>query len=66
MRHYRLECHRARIATSSVLSIEEAAHRAKLHSRHWQKLEAGEVNVTIGTLARVSDALDLSVPELLT
>jgi hypothetical protein len=45
--------------------MEESAHRARLHGRHWQKVEAGEVNVTLSTLSRIADALGVSVADLL-
>jgi transcriptional regulator with XRE-family HTH domain len=47
------------------LTLEEAAHRAGLHWRHWQKIESGEVNLTIASLARVADALDVEAARLL-
>jgi hypothetical protein len=46
--------------------MEESAHRAHLHGRHWQKVEAGEVNLTLGTLSRIAEVLDITVAELLT
>jgi transcriptional regulator with XRE-family HTH domain len=45
--------------------MEECADRARLHGRHWQKVEAGEVNATLATLQRIADALGVSVAELL-
>lgn len=47
------------------LTLEEASHRAGMHWRHWQKLEAGEVNATLRTLARLGDALGTAPFELL-
>lgn len=47
------------------LTIEEAAWRAGIASRHWQRIEAGDVNATIHTLARVAAALDVEVFVLL-
>jgi hypothetical protein len=32
---------------------------------HWQKVEAGEVNVTLATLVKIADVLEVPVPELL-
>ena len=54
-----------RLREERGLSVEEVAHRSKLHPRHWQKIEAGEVNVTIGTLAKLQDVLGTSVVDLL-
>lgn len=39
------------------LSQEEAAHRAGLAWRHYQKLEASEVNDTLKTLVKLSKGL---------
>jgi hypothetical protein len=36
-----------------------------MHWRHWQKLEAEEVNATLRTLARLGDALGTSPDDLL-
>jgi transcriptional regulator with XRE-family HTH domain len=47
------------------LTMEECADRAHLHGRHWQKVEAGEVNATLATLSRIADVLGVSVAELL-
>ena len=47
------------------LTLEEAGHRAAMHWRHWQKIEAGEVNATLRTLARVSDVLQVDPRDLL-
>jgi transcriptional regulator with XRE-family HTH domain len=38
------------------LTVEAAAERANLDRRHWQKVEAGETNATLRTLARLSRA----------
>lgn len=47
------------------LTQEELADRAGLNPRHVQKLEAGELNVTIGTLASLALALDVTITDLL-
>ncbi len=47
------------------LTQEELADRAGLNARHVQKLEAGELNVTIGTLASLALALDVTITDLL-
>ena len=36
-----------------------------MHWRHWQKIEAGHTNLTLFTLVRVADALDVDPSELL-
>ncbi|HEY3315291.1 MAG TPA: helix-turn-helix transcriptional regulator [Bacillota bacterium] len=43
---------------------EAAAARAGIAVRHYQKIEAGEVNVTLDTLARVAQGLGTEVVEL--
>jgi transcriptional regulator with XRE-family HTH domain len=40
---------------------EQAAEAAGLHPRHYQKLEEGSVNVTIGTLERLSRGFGVDV-----
>jgi len=41
------------------LTQEEAAHHIGLATRHYQKLEAGEVNITLRTIIRVAQALKM-------
>jgi transcriptional regulator with XRE-family HTH domain len=43
------------------LTIEAAAERGDLDRRQWQKVEAGEANATIRTIARLSRALGVEV-----
>jgi len=47
------------------LTQEELAEKAALNPRHVQKLESGELNVTIGTLVSIALALDITLTELL-
>lgn len=63
---------RARVAANvrirreaAKLTVEEAAHRAGIHWRHWQKVEAGETSATLRTVARISNALEVEPGELL-
>ena len=44
---------------------EQLAHMAHLATRHLQKIEAGQVNVTLRTLGRLGSALDVEVSVLL-
>lgn len=44
---------------------ERAAERCGLVPRHYQKLESGEVNITLKTLQRLCDAFGVDVTELL-
>ena len=50
---------------AASLPVREVAGRVKMHLRHWQKIEAGDVNITLMTLARLCVALGVDVKELL-
>lgn len=39
------------------LTLKVVSERADMHWRHWQKIEAGQVNATLHTLVRVAEAL---------
>lgn len=54
-----------RLRLAAGMTLEVAAERADLHVRHWQKIEAALMNLTIGTLARLATALGCDVPALL-
>lgn len=41
-----------------------ASERANMHWRHWQKLEAGVINLSLSTLCRVSAALAIDTAVL--
>jgi transcriptional regulator with XRE-family HTH domain len=43
---------------------EETAERARVHLRHYQKLEEGSVNATLTTLERLCAALGVDVQRL--
>ena len=47
------------------LTLKGASQRAQLHWRHWQKIEAREVNVTLDTLVRLAGALEVELHVLL-
>lgn len=51
--------------TAASLTVKKAAERAAMSPRHWQKIEAAEVNVTLFTLARIGEALNVEPGELL-
>lgn len=53
-----------RLRSIRGLSQEALAQRSSLSPRHLQKMEAGEVNVTIESLSRVADALSVDISEL--
>ena len=48
------------------LTQEQVAEAIGINWRHLQKLEAGEVNVTLRTLARICEGLAVDAPSLLT
>lgn len=54
------------LRNSMSLTLETAAERSNGHWRHWQKMEAGEVNVTLKTIARVANALQVDPSRLFT
>jgi predicted transcriptional regulator len=54
----------ARIRSARGLTFEMLGYRAGLHWRHLQKIEAGESNVTLITIARLSDGLCIDAEEL--
>jgi transcriptional regulator with XRE-family HTH domain len=54
-----------RLRGDASLTLEAAAHAVGIHTRHLQKIESGEVNVTLRTLARIADVLKLSAASLL-
>lgn len=53
-------------ATRDALHMtrERAAALSSLDVRHLQRIEAGEMNVTLATILRLADALDVPVPML--
>lgn len=46
------------------LSQETVAHNAGLALRHFQKVEAGEVNLTVRSLAKIAQALSVDIARL--
>jgi transcriptional regulator with XRE-family HTH domain len=53
------------LRTARGMTQEMLAERSGLDSRHIQKIEAREVNVTLRTLAALGRALEVDVDELL-
>ena len=49
--------------TAAGLTQAEAAARARLDRRFWIRIEAGEVNLTLRTVASVAVALDVDPSE---
>jgi transcriptional regulator with XRE-family HTH domain len=54
-----------RYREAASLTLEVASERGDLNWRHWQKVEAGEVNATLRTLNRLANALDVDPGALL-
>jgi hypothetical protein len=50
---------------AASLTLKVASARVEMHWRHWQKIEAGEVNVTLQTLARLGEVLGIDPSNLL-
>lgn len=46
------------------MTQEDAAHATHLNTRHYQKLEAGEINVTLRTLSRLAEAFKVRLKDL--
>lgn len=53
------------IRTSKGLSMEEVANEANIEYRQLGRIERGEVNTTLISLLKVSDALKVEVREFL-
>lgn len=51
--------------TAAGLSLKRASERAQMFWRHWQKVEAAEVNVTLQTLVRLGTALTVDPAALI-
>ncbi len=47
------------------LTQEEAAFRAHIDYKQWQRIEAGKANVTLVTLGRIADILETSTSALI-
>jgi len=45
-------------------TLEEAAEKGDLDLKHWQKIEAGHINVTLVTLVRIAEGLGETVGSL--
>lgn len=52
------------LRTKRELTLKVASRRASLAWRHWQKIEAGEVNATLQTLVRVALSLGVDPADL--
>ncbi len=50
---------------AASLTLKKASERAEMHWRHWQKIEAGQVNLTVQTLVRIAGVLGVDPADLL-
>jgi transcriptional regulator with XRE-family HTH domain len=62
------ECHKYGVRVRQLrqkagLTLENASSAAELDLAHWQKIEAGKVNVTLGTMLRVANALEAKLAD---
>jgi transcriptional regulator with XRE-family HTH domain len=53
-----------RLRLAQQMTQKDAAVRAALHWRHFQKIEVGTVNVCLSSLVGIAAALDTTIPEL--
>ena len=51
---------------ASELTLERASERGGLDLKHWQKVEAGQLNVTLVTLLRIARGLNVEIADLFT
>jgi transcriptional regulator with XRE-family HTH domain len=61
--HLRTNVRTLRLA--SGLTLKKAAERSEMHWRHWQKIEQGELNVTLHTLIQLAKVLGVDAATLL-
>ncbi len=52
------------IRKAAGLTQEDAAHRARIDYKRWQRLERGDVNPTVRTLLRAATALGVDLSRL--
>ena len=45
-------------------TLEQAAEKGDMDLKHWQKIEAGTINVTLVTLVRIAEGLGTTVGSL--
>ncbi len=50
---------------SARLTVKAAAALAGIHWRHWQKIEAAQLSITVDTLAKMAGALNVDPAVLL-
>jgi transcriptional regulator with XRE-family HTH domain len=68
-RRYVRECRRLGLRVRQLrqergLTLEGASARATIDITHWQKIEAGTINVSMVTLVRLADGLGVALVDL--
>jgi transcriptional regulator with XRE-family HTH domain len=53
------------LRNGALLTLKKSSERAEMHWRHWQKIEAGQVNITLQTLVRLAEVLGIDPADLL-
>jgi transcriptional regulator with XRE-family HTH domain len=61
----RLRANVRSLRNAASLTLKKASERAEMHWRHWQKIEAGQVNLTVQTLVRIAGVLEVDPADLL-
>jgi transcriptional regulator with XRE-family HTH domain len=61
--HFHTNIRTLRLAAG--LTLKKAAEHAGMHQRQWQKIEAGQINVTLLTLVRVAQVLGVDAAALI-
>lgn len=56
--------HLRKLRQERGLTLEEAAERASLDWKHWQKVEAAMINPTLVTIYRLARGLQISLEDL--
>jgi transcriptional regulator with XRE-family HTH domain len=62
---HRLSINVRMLRNSAMLTLKKSSERAEMHWRHWQKIEAGQVNITLQTLVRLAEVLGTDPSDLL-
>jgi transcriptional regulator with XRE-family HTH domain len=60
----RLAANVRNLRTKASLTVKQAAERAGIHPRLWQKVEAGHTNATMATVVKIAAALYVDPGEL--
>lgn len=53
-----------RLRDAKGWTLQDASDAADVDLKHWQKIEAAQINVTLVTLVRIAEGLSVAVSEL--